>query len=911
MTVRDPTLLLVGERLAAALGGGPDDAGEGAGPGPDGEVPGEAGPGIAGGDLPPLSGTLDVETATPGDLPDCLDGVDCAVCDGDDDGLTALRRLRKGRPGLPAILYTDEPDGRLAAAATRQGVDEYVAGTDLAEEGETLAERVGAVLARRNGAGSGTTGGADGDGGATTDDDRGAVGDDRATADDRFDRLLGRIDEGYVAIDEDGRIVRANDRARELLGLAGSVAGTSLAEALPPCEADQGVRARLEGALGAGDRVSFEAYHAPRESWLDVAVHPDGDGATVLVRDVTEQRRREGVLGGLLTFTRSLMAAGDPDAIADLAVEAAEEVLGFEVVVVRRHDPEAGTLPAVAVGDRAGELLEDVPTYGEDEGDVGRVFRTGEPEVFDDVRHRSDVDYGPVRAAITLPLGDHGVMGIGSTALAVFDESDLRAAELLATAVGAALDRADRIQQLAEYETIVETAREMLYVLDESDRFTLVTERLANTLGYDRAELVGEHVSTVLDAEEQARRQLVVRDLIASGGDPRVFRTSAVTADGDYLPVEVEVTLLPDGDGEFHGTVGAVRDISDLRAAERRLATQTERFEYLLEHTPDPVVEVEFVEDDPVVRSVNPAFETTFGYDSEAAAGRPLNELIVPEEERDGARRLDERAGGGEAVTAEVRRETVDGVRTFLLRAVTYRLRDGRRFGVGVYTDVTEQEERHRRLQVLQTVLRHNVRNDATVIRGYAERLGDRGDDDLVAAIRDRTDRLVRMSDKARDIEHALAEDPWDPEVRDVVPMVESAVRSAREDHPGATVETDLPGSARAVADGRVERVLSHLLENAVVHCDRPPEITVSVGVDPDRDDRLAVRVADNGPGIPERERELIAGDREITQLDHGSGLGLWVTAWVARALGGEVDFEDADPRGSVVVLRLPREHDS
>jgi signal transduction histidine kinase len=64
--------------------------------------------------------------------------------------------------------------------------------------------------------------------------------------------------------------------------------------------------------------------------------------------------------------------------------------------------------------------------------------------------------------------------------------------------------------------------------------------------------------------------------------------------------------------------------------------------------------------------------------------------------------------------------------------------------------------------------------------------------------------------------------------------------------------------------------------------------------------------VSDNGPGIPQREQEIVTGDRTITQLDHGSGLGLWVAKWIVEDYGGELSFE-ADEAGTTVVLRLER----
>jgi signal transduction histidine kinase len=67
------------------------------------------------------------------------------------------------------------------------------------------------------------------------------------------------------------------------------------------------------------------------------------------------------------------------------------------------------------------------------------------------------------------------------------------------------------------------------------------------------------------------------------------------------------------------------------------------------------------------------------------------------------------------------------------------------------------------------------------------------------------------------------------------------------------------------------------------------------------------VRVADDGPGIPTAVREVITGDREVTQLRHNTGVGLWIAAWVVEAYGGEIRFGSGlDGEGTAVTLVLP-----
>jgi signal transduction histidine kinase len=98
------------------------------------------------------------------------------------------------------------------------------------------------------------------------------------------------------------------------------------------------------------------------------------------------------------------------------------------------------------------------------------------------------------------------------------------------------------------------------------------------------------------------------------------------------------------------------------------------------------------------------------------------------------------------------------------------------------------------------------------------------------------------------------------------------------------------------------------LLENGVAH-NPDPEPVVEVVIE-QVGDTVTVAVRDEGPGIPEQDRAVVAGRQEVDALFHASGLGLWYVYWVVRNLGGEVSFADREPTGSEVRLTLQRAAD-
>jgi PAS domain S-box-containing protein len=478
--------------------------------------------------------------------------------------------------------------------------------------------------------------------------------------------------------------------------------------------------------------------------------------------------------------------------------------------------------------------------------------------------------------------------------------------------VGIATDvteRKEREKELEEYEAIFWAVRDRVYVLDENGRFTLVNDPLLSMLGYRREELIGRHVSAIADEDIVETGRTAIDRLIGSGDDSVTIEVDVQTAAGEAIPCEVEIAALDDG-SEFTGSVGVVRDISGRKRVKAQLQRERDRLSELFENIPDAVVEVDFQNDDPIVRSVNDAFEEVFGYDAEAVVGESLNDHVVPPDRRDRSQSLDDKAREGDRITTEVRRQTSDGIRYFLFRGIPFESHspddDHDLAGFGIYTDITTQKRRQRQLQVLNRVLRHNLRNDMNVISGYAELLADEVDDHLVEATRAITEKageVAGLSEKARMVETTLDDGEEHRETVDVTDLIE-AVTDEYED---VTFSFDLPERTPVDAHHLLVRALDNVVENAVEHGSQGPDSSsVTVEVTPDDESGFVdVSVRDDGPGIPAAEREVLTGEREISQLDHGSGLGLWLVNWIVTASGGGVEFGENDPRGSVVTLRL------
>jgi PAS domain S-box-containing protein len=211
----------------------------------------------------------------------------------------------------------------------------------------------------------------------------------------------------------------------------------------------------------------------------------------------------------------------------------------------------------------------------------------------------------------------------------------------------------------------------------------------------------------------------------------------------------------------------------------------------------------------------------------------------------------------------------------------------------GMARDATDRYRRERLIRVLNRVLRHNLRNDVTVISGVAEELRERltGEEAALATrIVDTSEQLIGLTETARKLEQNAEASP-DLEASDVVPVVSRVAAQIAERHPDASITVDAPDRAVARMAPSLETAVWELLDNAAKHAGDRPTVDVSVTTE---GDHVVVRVADDGPGLPANERTVLVSGEE-TPLEHGNGLGLWLVYWIVESCDGNLRVGDDD----------------
>ena len=211
------------------------------------------------------------------------------------------------------------------------------------------------------------------------------------------------------------------------------------------------------------DDAIFKTWYRPIER--------DGEVEQVIgvAIDITTQKRQEDRIAAMSDATNDLIDARSPAAVGETVMGIAEDVLERPLSGIWTYDGESGTLEPLAASERVLDLL-DATDAGDALPSIGPG--TTEMEAFEAGDLRVVEDYGSVAApahpdaplgtVAFAPLGKFGQLHVGSRDVDPFSEASENLVRILASNAEAALERAERQQELAAYRTELERSNESL-----------------------------------------------------------------------------------------------------------------------------------------------------------------------------------------------------------------------------------------------------------------------------------------------------------------------------------------------------------------------------------------------------------------------------------------------------------------
>lgn len=210
---------------------------------------------------------------------------------------------------------------------------------------------------------------------------------------------------------------------------------------------------------------------------------------------------------------------------------------------------------------------------------------------------------------------------------------------------------------------------------------------------------------------------------------------------------------------------------------------------------------------------------------------------------------------------------------------------------------------REQRLDIVNRVLRHNIRNDLNLVKGTLELLAEteslsaESQQRLETAI-DHAESVIEMAEKARYIQRATGDATLEPQP--LRSILETAIEKATETYSVGEVQLTGNSDITVLADANLGVALREAIENGFAHQDTDSP-TVSVSVSTPSEDTARIDIRNEGE-IPDADQYSLEQGEE-TPLEHASGLGLWLIKWIVENAHGTLEFPGSD--GGEAHLRI------
>ncbi|WP_117368031.1 PAS domain-containing protein [Natrarchaeobaculum sulfurireducens] len=759
--------------------------------------------------------------------------------------------------------------------------------------------------------------------------------------DDEFDvAWINETTEHYFGVDRDAVVGRDKRRLIEET-IAGRLADAdAFVDTVFATYGDNTFAERFECHVTPGpDREARWLEHRSRP----IESGPYAGGRVELYYDVTDRHERTAQLQRLHDAVQEWIGGDSREAVAAAASRHIQEILDLEVNGVFLYDPATEELRPAGWSSTAETLFGELPTFEAGDAIAWRVFEAGEPALIDDVTADPDVynSETPIRTELCLPIGDHGVVLVGSPERDAFDESDRSLANVVASSLEATFDRIHHERQLERERTQTERLLQMapigISVENAAGETVLTNRRIQTRFGPETEAALGEtELIERWDVFDASGEPLEPEDgpsaRVRRTGEP-VFDTELVVEStaGDRGWISVNAVPVFGPDGSLERVISSAEDVTAFKEQQRRLERRKSELETELSEVFGRVSDAFYAVDEEFrFTHVNERAEELLGYSSDELVGEVLWEVFPGGKRSDLYERYHQAMETQESLSWERYSRTLDiwmEIRAYPSPT-----------GLSVYfRDVTERrkyehklEESNERLEQFAYAASHDLQEPLRMVTSYLRLIERRYDDVLDEDGREFIEFAVDGADRMREMIDGLLAysrvetrgDEFEPV--DLAQTLAAVRRDLELQIEESNAEITVESLPRVQGDrSQLRQVFQNLLTNAIEYSgnDRPRITVTAERVDDptaiDRRTALAARgedawvvsVSDDGIGIDPDDHERIF---EVFQRLHGhddhdgTGIGLALCQRIVERHGGEIQVDSKPGEGATFSVTLP-----
>lgn len=475
--------------------------------------------------------------------------------------------------------------------------------------------------------------------------------------------------------------------------------------------------------------------------------------------------------------------------------------------------------------------------------------------------------------------------------------------------------------------------------------------------GYSEKEALGQPLSILMPERYREDHRLGMERVNTTGETHvigQVVEMHGLRRDGSEFPLELSLGTWNTDEGTFYS--GIIRDITARKLVEQKLVESESRYRRLIEQASDGIA---IYDQHGQIIEVNSCASDMLGYEPQELLKLSVTDVIDPEdlartplriaELKSGKTTLGERVlvrKDGTRMPVELSARMLDnGQVQTIIRDVTERKRiedEIKRLNEDLERRVTARTARlhaaneelkrevaeRKRLESQKdefiAVASHELKTPIATIKGYTQlalRAVERSGDERLARnleiVNEKADQLAKLIAAMLDISRLENGNlPLEPQPFELSALVSKVIGNLQLTAPEFIFSLDLPNMPIIVdADpGRIEQVLTNLVENAVKYTGKHSEGQRKVEISVTRaDSEVITAVRDYGVGIPANQQGRVfdrffrASNVASARYPYpGMGLGLFISHSLVSRHGGRMWVESVEGAGSTFYFALP-----
>ncbi len=461
-------------------------------------------------------------------------------------------------------------------------------------------------------------------------------------------------------------------------------------------------------------------------------------------------------------------------------------------------------------------------------------------------------------------------------------------------------------------------------IADEKDRFIYVNEAYAGIYGYHQEDLIGNTWHKITPPEMIAPTEKGLANTMHNMDVGTFYgEVPGLRKDGMIIPTEVRGKGIWDENSKYQGHICIVRDITERKRSEEDLKAAHKRFEDVLNSVDSLVYAID-------MRTYEVLFINKFGRDNWGEIEGKICWQTLQKGQRGpcefctNKRLIGPDGKPSETVVWEI--QNTSNNHWYECRDKAIYWPDGRVVRIEFATDITDRKQTEEKMKkyakeleeanqlkdLFTDIIRHDLLNPVTVIKGLSEILLE--DESLnknrksVETIIKNVGKLEEMIQSAATLAKVEAVDKLDFEERNLCEILRKAISDFIPMFRNKGMSVEFLGEAKCIAEvnPHIEEIFSNLLSNAAKYS--PENTRVTVGIKGDGEEWI-VSVKDRGNRIPDEYKEIIF--ERFKRIEKrgvkGTGLGLSIVKRIVDIHKGKVWVEDNPEGGNIFLVKIPK----